>query len=61
MAKNYLSGWMGGAGWVGGWISLKYSQLSPQLELGLGLGLSLAKTVSVSLIRPYIFFQTLSL
>ena len=40
MARNYLSGWVGGR--VGGWIFWKYSHLSPQLKLGLGLGLSLA-------------------
>ena len=40
MARNYLSGWVGGG--VGGWIFWKYSHLSPQLKLGLGLGLSLA-------------------
>ena len=28
---------------MGGWISLEYNQLSPQLKLELGLGLSLAK------------------
>ena len=42
MARNYLSGWVGGR--VGGWIFWKYSQLSPQQKLGFRLGLSLAIT-----------------
>ena len=36
VARNYLSGWVGGR--PGGWIFRKYSQLSPQLKLGLGWG-----------------------
>ena len=37
--------------WVGGWISLEYSHLSPHLKLGFGLGLSLAINCDIELTK----------